>query len=75
VIFGGSAATVESLRLGKQEWVNIWIWLKLILPCIIAILTFVWFTIGSIADMRSFFRTMKTKQLDETDDGAVRPER
>jgi hypothetical protein len=52
----------------------LWLWLKLVIPCLIAILTFIWFTIGGITDMRSFFRIMKTKELDETDDGSVRPE-
>lgn len=75
VLCGGSAATAAALPLGKQGWANLWLWLKLVIPCLIGILTFVWFTIGGIADMRSFFRTMKAKELDETDDGSVRPER
>jgi SSS family solute:Na+ symporter len=74
VMFGGSTATAEALRLGKHGWVTLWLWLKLVIPCLIGILTFIWFTIGGIADMRSFFRIMKTKQLDETDDGSVRPD-
>lgn len=71
VMFGGSAATAAALPLGKQGWANLWLWLKLVIPCVIGILTFFWFLIGGVADMRSFFRTMKTKQLDETDDGTV----
>jgi SSS family solute:Na+ symporter len=74
LLFGGSPETAASLPIGKRGWANLWLWLKLVIPCLIAFVTLIWFSIGGIADMRSFFRTMKTRERDEKDNGMVRPE-
>lgn len=74
VLFGGSAETAEALRLGKHGWAILWLWIKLVIPCLIAFVTLIWFSIGGFADMRSFFRTMKTRERDEKDDGSVQHE-
>lgn len=74
VLFGGSPETAEALRLGKHGWAVMWLWIKLIIPMLIALVTLVWFSVGGIKDMKDFFRIMKTRERDEHDDGTVHHE-
>jgi SSS family solute:Na+ symporter len=52
-------------------WSVFWYVNAVALPFFIAFATFVWFTIGGIADMRDFFRTLRTMTRDSRDDGRV----
>jgi SSS family solute:Na+ symporter len=52
-------------------WANYWMITAIIIPCVIAVVTLVWFGIGGFIDMRDFFRDLKTMRRDARDDGRV----
>jgi SSS family solute:Na+ symporter len=52
-------------------WENFWLINGIILPFILGVLTTIWFTIGSIHDMRIFFRALRVEKRDAHDDGTV----
>jgi SSS family solute:Na+ symporter len=52
-------------------WANYWMATAVIVPCIIAVITLVWFGIGGTIDMRDFFYTLRTMKRDARDDGRV----
>lgn len=53
-------------------WANFWFVQAICLPLLIGIVTTVWFTIGSIHDLRIFFRRLREEKVDLHDDGAVK---
>ena len=52
-------------------WLTYWKWAGITIPIGVAALTFVWFGIGSVVDIRDFFRTLRTTKRDALDDGSV----
>jgi hypothetical protein len=54
-----------------EWWANYWLITGIIVPCIIAVITLVWFGIGGLVDMRDFFRSLRTMTRDARDDGRV----
>jgi SSS family solute:Na+ symporter len=54
-----------------EWWAHYWMITGIIVPCVIAVATLVWFSIGGFWDMRDFFRDLRTMRRDSTDDGRV----
>ena len=52
-------------------WADYWLIVGIILPCVIAIITLIWFGIGGIMDLRLFFAALRTLKRDVRDDGRV----
>jgi solute:Na+ symporter, SSS family len=52
-------------------WAAFWHWTSVILPFAIGIIITVWFTWGSMIDLRKMFRKLETVQVNEMDDGTV----
>ncbi len=70
-LVGVSPAVAEGLRLGKHGWAVLWLSIGIVIPGVIALVTMVWFSIGSVRDMRKFFKIMAVRIRDEHDDGTV----
>jgi solute:Na+ symporter, SSS family len=52
-------------------WANYWLITGIIVPCIIAVITLIWFGIGGFIDIRDFFHSLRTMTRDARDDGRV----
>lgn len=52
-------------------WEHYWLVTGIVLPCIFAAVTTVWFTIGGISDVIVFFRRLRVENRDVRDDGTV----
>ncbi|MBC7782412.1 MAG: sodium:proline symporter [Burkholderiales bacterium] len=52
-------------------WALYWQITGIGLPLVISVITLVWFGIGGIMDIRSFFRALSTARVDSHDDGRV----
>jgi SSS family solute:Na+ symporter len=68
---GVAPDVVEGLQMTKHAWAVLWLSIGLVIPGVIAVVTLVWFWIGSVADMKNFFRAMTVRQRDDHDDGTV----
>jgi solute:Na+ symporter, SSS family len=69
---GYAPSVAEGLRLGKHGWAVLWLSIGIVIPGVIAIVTMVWFSIGTVVDMKKFFKIMAVRIRDEHDDGTVR---
>jgi SSS family solute:Na+ symporter len=56
-----------------EWWSNYWMIVGIGVPFAISVGTLVWFTIGGVADTRSFFQALRSLTRDDTDDGRVAP--
>jgi SSS family solute:Na+ symporter len=54
-------------------WAHYWMIFGIGLPCVLALATLIWFSIGGIRDMIDFFRALRTMKRDARDDGRVAP--
>jgi len=54
-----------------DAWATYWLVTAVALPCVIALVTLIWFGIGGLRDMREFYRTLSTMKRDSRDDGRV----
>lgn len=54
-----------------QAWATYFFWMQLVLPMAIGAVTSVWFTIGGTRDLLRLFKSLKTLQRNEQDDGRV----
>lgn len=52
-------------------WSHYWIVFGLVLPFVVAVVTFVWFTIGGTRDIIDLFASLRTMRRDAADDGRV----
>jgi SSS family solute:Na+ symporter len=52
-------------------WTHYWLIVGIFLPFVIAVVTFVWFGIGAVGDLRLFFAALRTMKRDARDDGRV----
>lgn len=52
-------------------WLNYWKVAGIAIPIVVAAVTFIWFGIGSIVDIKDFFRTLRTTKRNALDDGSV----
>ena len=71
IAVGGS---VWNSRVGLADIVvvgNYWKVAGIWIPIVVAAATFVWFGIGSVVDIRDFFRTLRTTKRNALDDGSV----
>jgi SSS family solute:Na+ symporter len=58
-------------RWPTHVWVTYWFVVGIILPLIVATATLVWFGIGGLVDLRSFFARLASMKRDVRDDGSV----
>jgi SSS family solute:Na+ symporter len=52
-------------------WANYWLILAIVVPFGVSLVTLIWFTIGGVRDIRSFFVALKLIRRDSRDDGRV----
>jgi SSS family solute:Na+ symporter len=57
---------------GETDWAQFWL-IYLYILFGMAVITTLWFTIGSCSDLLYFFRSLRTQQRDYSDDGMVKP--
>ncbi len=56
----------------KEHWGLFFLFNNLVIPCLIAAITSIWFTIGGVRDLLDLFRTLKhRKEINVLDDGRV----
>ena len=53
-------------------WAKYWFVIGIVLPFLVGTVTFVWFTVGGVKDLRDFFAALRTLQRDASDNGQVR---
>ncbi len=58
-------------RWSDMRWGNYYLIFTLIVPSLAAVVTTVWFFIGGVIDLRRMFRDLRTRQVDELDNGVV----
>jgi solute:Na+ symporter, SSS family len=54
-----------------EWWLKYWMVAGIGIPIAVATITFVWFGIGSVFDLRDFFHTLRTTKRNLLDDGSV----
>ena len=54
-----------------EGWGTFFLIRSLIIPCVVAIITIVWFGTGGIIDMINLFRDLKQREIDDLDNGQV----
>jgi SSS family solute:Na+ symporter len=59
-------------RWPDSVWLDYWLIVGILLPVAITAITFVWFGIGGIMDLRSLFASLAAMKRDASDDGSVR---
>jgi SSS family solute:Na+ symporter len=52
-------------------WASYWLYVGIIIPVIVVIITLLWFGIGGITDLRLFFIRLSTMSRNARDDGSV----
>lgn len=52
-------------------WTTYWFLSGIVLPFVISVITFVWFSIGGFRDLKLFFHALRTQTRDYTDDGRM----
>jgi SSS family solute:Na+ symporter len=52
-------------------WAHYWMITGIVVPCVIAVGTLIWFGIGGVRDVRDFFAALRTLNRDARDDGRV----
>jgi len=55
----------------QHWWTNYWLVSGIGLPLLISVITLVWFGIGGVKDLKSFFIALRTLKRDDRDDGRV----
>jgi solute:Na+ symporter, SSS family len=56
----------------NEVWITYWLIVGVLLPLAITVVTFFWFGIGGILDLRYLFRRLASMKRDASDDGTVR---
>ncbi|MDF3059442.1 MAG: sodium:proline symporter, partial [Rariglobus sp.] len=56
----------------NSVWLGFWHVTAIGLPMLITVVTGLWFTWGGIHDIRALFRSLKSYQVDATDNGTVK---
>ncbi len=57
--------------ISNKGWTYYFYFNSIILPCIIGVISTVWFTIGGAIDLRRLFKDLKARTSDQRDDGWV----
>jgi len=68
---GWDESRALAVRMTTPQWTQYWWWMGYVVPGLFAVVTLVWFTIGGVRDIRSFFRVLATRDRDARDDGTV----
>lgn len=55
----------------NETWATYWLWSAIYLPVAIGAITTIWFTWGCTTDMIDFFRRLRERPADASDDGTV----
>ena len=69
--FVGVTVASRFFHWGVPEWSRYFFVVVLLVPCIAGIVTTVWFTFGSIHDLRRLFRDLEARSRDPLDNGMV----
>jgi solute:Na+ symporter, SSS family len=69
----GQSGTVSWIKPWAEEvWLQFWHVTAIGVPILITVITGLWFTWGGIHDIRALFKSLKTYQIDDTDNGTVK---
>jgi solute:Na+ symporter, SSS family len=71
-LLGQSGAVSWIKPWSNDAWLGFWNVTAIGLPMLITIITGLWFTWGGINDIRALFKSLKTYQVDDTDNGTVK---
>ncbi len=52
-------------------WASYWLYVGIIIPVVVVIITLLWFGVGGINDLRLFFTRLATMKRNSSDDGSV----
>lgn len=53
-----------------ETWTQFW-WVYVVVMFVLSVITTVWFIIGGIRDYRKMFYLLRTRKVDDTDNGRV----
>jgi len=67
---GTTYCTINKDTISTDQWKNWWA-IHLGLLLLQVVICVVWFTVGGFKDIKSLYRILKTKEVDENDDGFV----
>ena len=59
-------------RLSDEWWFNWMLWTAIWIPLVIAVITSIWFTIGTTVDITRLLKTLRLAARNDKDDGTVR---
>lgn len=69
----GHSGTVSWIKPWSDSvWLGFWHVTAIGLPVLITVVTGIWFTWGGIRDIRALFRSLKSYQIDDADNGSVK---
>jgi SSS family solute:Na+ symporter len=69
----GQAGLVSWIKpWSNGAWLGFWNVTSIGLPILVTVVTGIWFTWGGIHDIRALFRSLKTYEIDNTDNGTVK---
>jgi solute:Na+ symporter, SSS family len=71
-LLGHSGAVSWIKPWSNSAWLGFWHVTAIGLPILITVITGLWFTWGGIHDIRALFRSLKTYQIDDSDNGTVK---
>ena len=57
-----------------SRWGNYFLWVQLIIPAGLAVITTIWFGVGGFWDLKDFFRSLRNRESDHLDNGVVEGE-
>lgn len=73
-VFIGAYVASRTFNWGVKQWSNYFFVITLAVPFVLGIFTTIWFTIGSIMDIRRLFRDLDSRKRDDLDNGMVEGE-
>lgn len=71
LVFVGAYIASQTFHWGVKQWSDYFFVITLAVPFVLGIGTTVWFTIGSIIDIRRLFRDLENRTRDALDNGMV----
>lgn len=66
--------TITMGRLSDDWWFGYMMIASIKIPLVLAVVTTIWFTIGTVRDIRDLFKTLATARRDASDDGTIHKE-
>ncbi len=72
IISFGLVLTLHYLNLWPDDWWKYYFFVEFILePCLLGIVSTIWFSIGGYVDLKNLFRDLRNRKINKLDDGRV----